>query len=51
MIAVFTPINLPEESSNGPPELPGLIAAHAHWLFTPSLPQGNLTALKVYEIL
>ena len=27
MIAVVTPINRPAESSSGPPELPGLIAA------------------------
>ena len=26
-MAVFTPISRPEESNNGPPELPGLIAA------------------------
>ena len=27
MIALLTPISLPALSSNGPPELPGLIAA------------------------
>ncbi len=27
MMAVLTPIRRPEESSSGPPELPGLIAA------------------------
>ena len=39
-IAVFTPISFPPESSRGPPELPGLIAASvcmASLMGTPAL--------------
>jgi hypothetical protein len=38
MIAVVTPITRPAESSSGPPELPGLIAASVWMTFAISRP-------------
>ena len=39
MIAVFTPMTSPRESSSGPPELPGLSAASVCITSSMSLPE------------
>ena len=43
-IAVFIPIKFPEESSSGPPEFPGLIAASDCMTLVIGLPMGDLTS-------